>query len=79
MNTIHLTSEELAARWDVKESTVGQWRWFGKGPSYLKLGTLVLYRIKDIEKFEDLAVQHLKEGRNNEVFSRIRIENKGEK
>ena len=76
MNTIHLTPEELAVRWDVKESTMGQWRWFGKGPSYLKLGTLILYRIKDIEQFEDLAVQHLKEGKNNELFSCIQLENK---
>lgn len=75
MKTFHLTSKELAARWGVRESTLGQWRWFGKGPSFLKLGTLVLYRMKEIERFEDLARQHLKNDSNHEVFSQIRLEN----
>ena len=64
MKTIHLKSEDLAIRWDVKESTLGQWRWFGKGPPFLKLESLILYRMKDIEEFEDLAIQCLKGGQN---------------
>ncbi len=78
MKIFHLTSEDLAVRWDIKESTLGQWRWFGKGPPFLKLGTLVLYRMKDIEKFEDLAMQYLKDNQNDEVFSCIRLGNKEE-
>ena len=75
MKTMHLKSEDLAVRWDVKESTLGQWRWFGKGPPFLKLESLILYRMKDIEHFEDLAIQHLEDGQNDEVFSQIRLEN----
>ncbi len=78
MEVVHLISKELAARWAVKESTLGQWRWFGKGPPFLKLGKLTLYRMKEIERFEDLARQHLKNNSNHKVFSQIRLENKRE-
>lgn len=78
MKIVHLISKELATRWGVRESTLGQWRWFGKGPPFLKLGTLVLYRMKEIERFEDLARQHQNNDSNHEVFSQIRLENKQE-
>ncbi len=78
MKTFHLISKELAARWGVRETTLSQWRWFGKGPPFLKLGTLVLYRMKEIKRFEDLARQHLNNDSNHEVFSQIRLENKQE-
>lgn len=79
MKGSHMTPKDLAARWDVQESTLGQWRWFGKGPSYLKICTLILYRIEDIENFETSAIQHMKHVSSDEVFSKIRLEdmNKG--
>lgn len=75
MKGSHMKPKDLAARWDVHESTLGQWRWFGKGPSFLKILSLILYRVKDIEQFEALAIQHMKKGSTDEVFSKIRIEN----
>jgi hypothetical protein len=44
----HMTPKDLATRWDIQESTLGQRRWFGKGPSYLKTCTLTLYRVEAI-------------------------------
>ncbi len=76
MKIRHMKPEDLATRWDVNESTLGQWRWFGKGPSFLKLGALILYRMKDVEKFEDLAMQHLKNNSSEEIFAHIRLESK---
>ena len=78
MKGSHMTPKDLAARWDVQESTLGQWRWFGKGPSYLKICTLVLYRIEDIENFEALAIQHMKNCSSDEVFSKIQFEDVNE-
>ncbi len=37
MKKLRLKSKNLTARWGVKESTLGQWRWFGKGPPYFTL------------------------------------------
>ncbi|MBY0272274.1 MAG: hypothetical protein K2X02_02500 [Alphaproteobacteria bacterium] len=78
MKKLRLKSKDLAARWGVKESTLSQWRWFGKGPSYFNAGTLVLYRNEDIEQFEDLAIQHQEKGATDEVFSQIRIQKEEE-
>lgn len=55
-----LNQKELAARWKVSHRTLERWRWMSEGPSYLKIGGRVLYRIEDIEKFE-LAVLHATE------------------
>lgn len=49
----HLTPEELAKRWSVKSKTLSQWRWNGRGPKFLKLGRHVMYRLADIEEFEN--------------------------
>lgn len=48
-----LSPAELAERWNIKEATLNQWRWFGRGPIFFKLGSSVRYRIRDIEKFEE--------------------------
>ena len=42
----------LARRWGLSERTLERWRCFGEGPSFLKLGSKVLYRLADIEAFE---------------------------
>lgn len=73
MKKLRLKSKDLAARWGVKESTLSQWRWFGKGPPYFNAGTLVLYRLEDIEQFEALAIRHQEKEATNEVFSKIKI------
>jgi len=30
-----------------------RWRWLGQGPRYLKIGGRVVYRLEDVEAFEE--------------------------
>lgn len=52
-----LTSRELANRWKIKIITLKQWRCSGKGPYYHKLGGRIMYRINEIEQFEERALR----------------------
>jgi predicted site-specific integrase-resolvase len=47
-----LTPNDLAERWKLTPATLSQWRWNGKGPYFMKLGRRILYRIEDVENFE---------------------------
>jgi hypothetical protein len=38
--------------------TLERWRFHGTGPSYLKVGGRVLYRIVDIEAFEAMRLNN---------------------
>lgn len=57
-----LNQKELARRWGLSHRTLERWRYSGEGPAFLKLGGRVLYRIADIEAFEESqlyrALQH---------------------
>ena len=53
MQPIFLTPRALADRWETKPRTLSQWRWNGRGPKFLKMGRHVLYRIEDVEAFEN--------------------------
>ena len=48
-----ITTRDLSRRWNLTSSTLTQWRWYGKGPKYLKIGGRILYRIEDIIAFEE--------------------------
>jgi hypothetical protein len=50
--TRHLNQVDLARRWRISERTLERWRWLKQGPTYLKVGGRVVYRIEDIEAFE---------------------------
>ena len=52
MREICLNQVELAARWKVSPRTLERWRYVGDGPSFIKLGGRVIYRIEDVEAFE---------------------------
>ena len=52
MTLRHLSTRELAERWTISRRTLDRWRWAGEGPRFLKLGGRVVYRIADIEAFE---------------------------
>jgi hypothetical protein len=52
MTTRHLNQIELSRRWGFSPRTLEGWRWFGKGPAFIKAGGKVLYRLEDIEGFE---------------------------
>lgn len=54
METPLLTPEILAERWKITLSTLSQWRWNGRGPKYVKIGRQALYRLDDVEQFEEL-------------------------
>ena len=53
MQTIILTPEDLAVRWNVAPATLSQWRWNGRGPRFFKMNKGVRYRLQDVEKFEE--------------------------
>ncbi len=58
MKDILLTPQDLAKRWNLEPNTLGQWRWNGRGPKYLKINRSILYRLEDIEEFEKQKVRH---------------------
>lgn len=54
MENEFLTTNDLFQRWGGKiaMSTIIQWRYLKRGPSYTKFGGKVLYKLSDIVKFE---------------------------
>lgn len=52
MSATHLNQNELAARWGISHRTLERWRWAGEGPRFVKLGGRVVYRLPDVEYFE---------------------------
>ncbi len=52
MDNPFINQDELADRWHLSPRTLERWRWEKIGPSYLKVGGRVLYRLSDIEQFE---------------------------
>lgn len=53
----HLTPEELAERWSVKEGTLANWRVRSYGPKFLKLGGLIRYPLNEVERWEKLEMR----------------------
>lgn len=51
-----LTEKMLAERWVCSVSRLQRWRSEGEGPPYLKIVGKVLYRLKDIEAYEDSSL-----------------------
>lgn len=51
---IHLTIDELVARWKQKivRGTLANWRSAGQGPAYTKIGKTVLYPKSAVELYE---------------------------
>jgi hypothetical protein len=48
----HLNQIDLSRRWTISPRTLERWRWLKAGPSYLKIGGRVVYRLEDVEDFE---------------------------
>jgi predicted site-specific integrase-resolvase len=55
--TRHLGQKELARRWNLSHRTLERWRSHGEGPPFLKLNGRCLYRIEDIEAFEQARLK----------------------
>ena len=51
-----LTEKMLADRWVCSVARLQRWRTVGEGPSYLKIVGEVLYRLKDIEAYEEASL-----------------------
>jgi predicted site-specific integrase-resolvase len=48
-----LNQARLATRWQISPRTLERWRWTGEGPAFVKIGGRVVYRIADIEAYEN--------------------------
>ncbi len=55
-SSLFLCQVELARRWKVSPRTLERFRYEKKGPPYVKIGGRVVYRISDIEAFEQNGV-----------------------
>lgn len=53
MSVTHLNQVELAARLKISPRTLERWRWNGEGPAFLKIGGRVIYRLEDVEAYEN--------------------------
>ena len=51
-----LTEKMLADRWVCSVARLQRWRTVSEGPSYLKIVGKVLYRLKDIEAYEEASL-----------------------
>lgn len=52
-----LTVGQLAKRWKMTAPTLRQWRWFDKGPHFHKIGGRALYKLDEIERFENELIR----------------------
>ena len=52
MPQTHFNQTDLAARLNISPRTLERWRWTGEGPAFLKIGGRVVYRLEDVEDFE---------------------------
>lgn len=48
---MNMKTKEAAEFLLMKETTLEQWRWNGKGPRFAKMGRSVIYRKADLEAF----------------------------
>jgi predicted site-specific integrase-resolvase len=53
MSLTHFNQVELAARLKVSPRTLERWRWTGEGPAFLKIGGRVVYRLEDVQAYEN--------------------------
>jgi hypothetical protein len=55
----HLNQVQLSRRWALSIRTLERWRWKRTGPSYIKVGGRVLYRLEDILAYEASGLRQL--------------------
>jgi predicted site-specific integrase-resolvase len=55
---LYLAQKDVARRWGISHRTLERWRMRGGGPAYLKLGERVVYRLKDVEAFEERQLRN---------------------
>lgn len=47
----YLTTGKLAEFLNISEQTLNKWRWEGKGPRFMKLGSRVVYDQTEVEAY----------------------------
>lgn len=50
-----MTTAKAAEYLGLSVNTLNRWRWDGRGPRYLKLGSAVRYRLSDLDAFIEAA------------------------
>jgi hypothetical protein len=55
----HLSQRDLAQRWHLSPRTLENLRWQKKGPTYLKVGGRVIYRVEDVEAYEEANLHQM--------------------
>lgn len=58
MTIRHLNQIELATRLNISPRTLERWRWTGEGPRFMKVGGRVVYRLEDVEGYEDSQLRN---------------------
>lgn len=57
MEVKHMNQRQVADRWNVSEATLERWRSEGIGPRFMKIQGRVLYRLQDIEAYEEQCLR----------------------
>lgn len=57
MEVKHMNQRQVADRWSVSEATLERWRSEGIGPRFMKIQGRVLYRLQDIEAYEEQCLR----------------------
>ena len=55
----HLDQNAVAQRWRISPRSLERWRWLKQGPPFLKIGGKVLYRLTDIEAYEQAQLRQV--------------------
>ena len=53
---ILLTEHQAAKQMALTPSTLRKWRWLGKGPSFVKIGSAIRYEPRAIKAFIDESI-----------------------
>jgi hypothetical protein len=69
---VRLNQTQLAGRWCLSPRTLERWRWSGDGPSYIKVGARVVYRLEDIEAYEVERLHILRVANPRSIASRVK-------
>ena len=77
MEPMYLKPKALSDRWGISTGTLGQWRWNGKGPHYLKMGRHIAYPLQDIEEFERIK-RRRSTSENSPPLSQARFSNQSD-
>ena len=59
MEERHLNVYQLSKRWGLSPKTLERWRQRGVGPLFLKIGGHVVYRLCDIEAYEQRQLHQI--------------------